>query len=213
MPNEDDNASDGSIVEILDGGSDTDICEESELVKFSRMLCDAQRKALTKEKTSGNKRKTYDGRSRTTAYRRKLFKQKLAAQGYLPIHEFMQLKSQKNAEKLTTSQDLTIEESEESSDDDVVIVSQLRDNELSVSESPNITEHTLAVSEDRCQVTPGPVASEEHRRATQGLQEEEEESTETESEGEGGGRMCEDRPDVTSGNGMYLWAALFQLQI
>jgi len=41
MANKCDDDSEGSIVEILDSGSDADICEESELTKFSRMLCDA----------------------------------------------------------------------------------------------------------------------------------------------------------------------------
>jgi hypothetical protein len=39
MSNEDvESDFEGSSVEILDSGSDTDICEESELTKFSRML-------------------------------------------------------------------------------------------------------------------------------------------------------------------------------
>jgi hypothetical protein len=45
VPNEgdasDNSNSEGSSVEILDGGSDADIHEETELMKFSRMLCDA----------------------------------------------------------------------------------------------------------------------------------------------------------------------------
>ena len=68
LPNED---SDGSDVEILDGGSDIDICEETELAKFSQMLHEAQKEALTKEQAKGNKWKTYSGRSRTTKHHQK----------------------------------------------------------------------------------------------------------------------------------------------
>jgi hypothetical protein len=51
LSNEDEDDSKGSNVEILDGGSDIDICEEeAELEIFSRMLYKAQKKALTKEK-------------------------------------------------------------------------------------------------------------------------------------------------------------------
>jgi hypothetical protein len=69
MPNEHDSdskdskGSKGSDVEILDGSSDTDIHEETELIKFSEMLCDAQEKAQEKVKAKGNKRKTYDRHS------------------------------------------------------------------------------------------------------------------------------------------------------
>jgi len=44
MPNEnkkDSKGSEGSNVEIFNSGSDADIYEEMELIKFSRMLCDA----------------------------------------------------------------------------------------------------------------------------------------------------------------------------
>jgi hypothetical protein len=126
MPNEDENCSEGSSMEILDSGSDADICEESELTKFSQMLCDAQRKAMEEEKARGNKqkRKTYTGPSWTSLYHWKCKWVNLAAQGYLPVHEFMKwMKLQKNAEELTPPQDVTIEESEESSDsDDGVLV-------------------------------------------------------------------------------------------
>ena len=44
MPNDNDTDSEGSIVEILNSGSDMDICVESELTKFSRMLFDAQKR-------------------------------------------------------------------------------------------------------------------------------------------------------------------------
>jgi hypothetical protein len=106
VPNEDNSDSDSSV-EILDGGSDTDIDNETELTTFSKMLCDAQKKALAVEKAMGNKRKTYNGHSRTTAYRRKTRKchqSDLATQGYLPVHEFMKrMEEQKKEEKLTTS--------------------------------------------------------------------------------------------------------------
>jgi hypothetical protein len=170
MSNEDvESDSEGSGVEILDSGSDTDICEESELTKFSRMLSDAQKIALAKEKARGNKRKTYTGHSRTTSYRFKRQRSDLAAQGYLPVHEFMeQMKSQKNTKELTSPQDLTLEESEESSDDDAVTMSLFRSKEPSASECTNVKELTPAVSEDCCQVAPSPAASEDHCPIAQG---------------------------------------------
>lgn len=62
--NEDDDVdTKGSVVEIFDGGSDMDICEETELMKFSRMLSDAQKRAQAEEKAKGNKWKTYTGHS------------------------------------------------------------------------------------------------------------------------------------------------------
>lgn len=36
----------GSNVKILNGDSDADICEETELARFIRILCDAQKRAL-----------------------------------------------------------------------------------------------------------------------------------------------------------------------
>src|SRR5258707_15703512 len=62
-----DSDSKDSSVEILDGGSDVDIREETELVRFSRIHCDAQKKAQA-ENLKRNKRKTYNGHSWTTAY-------------------------------------------------------------------------------------------------------------------------------------------------
>jgi hypothetical protein len=60
IPNEDDSeGSEGSSMEIIDGGSDAEICEETELQRFSRILCEVQRKAQAQEKAKGNKRKTY----------------------------------------------------------------------------------------------------------------------------------------------------------
>jgi hypothetical protein len=98
VPNEDDLDSDSSV-EILDGGSDTDIDDKAELTTFSKMLCDAQKKALADEKAMGNKRKTYNGHSRTTAYRWKRHRRDLATQGYLPIHEFMKRMEEKKKRK------------------------------------------------------------------------------------------------------------------
>jgi hypothetical protein len=93
IPNEDDSkgseGSDGSSVEIIDGGSDAEICEETELQRFSRILCEAQRKAQAQEKAKGNTRKTYQGLSRTTAYRRKRVRNDLAAQGFLSVPLYM----------------------------------------------------------------------------------------------------------------------------
>jgi hypothetical protein len=133
MPNEDDDVSEDSEdsdVEILDDGSDMDIYEESELMKFSRMLCDAQKRALAEEKAKGIKQKTYDGNSWATVYRRKRYWSDLAAQGYLPVPEFMKLiDARKEKDKLT---ELAVEESEASSDDDTVTVSWCRSNEPSV---------------------------------------------------------------------------------
>ena len=139
-------------MEILDTASDADICEESELTKFNKMLCDAQKSALAKQKERGSKRKTHNGCSRSTAYRRKRYRDDLAAKGYLPVHEFMgcMMKPQKNADELTPPQDLTPEESEEGSDDDSALWSLLRSSELNAFEGTNIEELTPAVSEDRC---------------------------------------------------------------
>jgi hypothetical protein len=128
MPNEDDDVSEGfedSDVEILDEGSNVDIYEESELMKFSRMLCDAQKRALAEEKKAkGIKRKTYDGNSQATMYRRKRYQSDLAAQGYLLVPEFMKLiDTRKEKDKLT---ELAVEESEASSDNDAVTVSWCR---------------------------------------------------------------------------------------
>lgn len=89
--------SSSSCVEILDGGGmtgidmgrDIRVREETKLTKFSRTLCELQKKALEEEKAKGNKRKTYTGRSHRTASRQKRFQSNLAAQGYLPVHEFM----------------------------------------------------------------------------------------------------------------------------
>lgn len=79
-------------MEILDGGLDTvtlaDIREETELTKFSRTFCEMQKKALAEEKAKGNKRKTYTGRSRTTAFRQKRFQSKPCCTG-IPTCLFM----------------------------------------------------------------------------------------------------------------------------
>jgi hypothetical protein len=69
MLNNNKNDSNGSSIEILDGGSDTNIYKESKLAKFSRMLSDTQKRAREKEKAQGKKWKTYNGHSQTTAYR------------------------------------------------------------------------------------------------------------------------------------------------
>lgn len=116
MLNEDDNESTGfkSSLEIFDSGSDTDICEESELSKFSKMLFDAQKKALAEEKARGKKQKSYTGHSRATMYHQKHHQKYLATQGILPISMYMPQK--KCAEELTAPQDLTFKELEDSSD-------------------------------------------------------------------------------------------------
>jgi hypothetical protein len=228
MPNEDDDVSEDSEdsdVEILDDGSDTDIYEESELMKFSRMLCDAQKRALAEEKAKGIKRKTYDGNLRATVYHRKRYRSDLAAQGYLPVPEFMKLiDARKEKDKLT---ELAVEESEASSDDDAVTVSWCRSNEPSMSKGTDFElmqgpaahedrrqlAQEPAPSEDRrqlvqqgpvaredhphLQVVQGPVASETCRQAVHHLAEEEEESTESEGE------------DVGSEKNTHLGATLF----
>ncbi len=81
----DGNDSDGFSVETLDSGSDTDIYEETELEKFSRILCDAQKKALAEEKAKGNKWKTYHGHLQTTVHHWKHHWNDLAAKRYLPV--------------------------------------------------------------------------------------------------------------------------------
>ena len=213
VPNTDSDDSEDSGIEILDDGSDTDIHEETELAKFSRMLCEAQKRAQDEERAKGIMWKTYNGKSRTTEYRRKRIRNNLAAQGFLPIHEFTKRMAQKNTKELTPSQDpspLTFEESEESSDDNAAPVSQPR-SESGISEGIDVDELAPAAWDDCCQVAQGPVASEGCRRATycpaesgghhqvvrglvtgekcrqlvQGLQEEEEESAESEGEDEG----------------------------
>jgi hypothetical protein len=79
---------------------------------------------LEEEKANGSKQKTYNGHSRTTEYRRKLYRKNLAAQGYLPIHKFItRMGLQKRELELTTAQDLTHEELEKSSDNEVAAVS------------------------------------------------------------------------------------------
>ena len=150
-----DSDSKDSSVEILDGGSDVDICEETELVRFSRILHDAQKKAQA-ENAKRNKRKTYSGHSRTTAYCQKHSRNDLAAKGYLSIHAFMKkMESKKNTEELT------FEESEESSNDDTAIMSRLWSTEPSPSKGADIDKLTPAVSEGHCQVARGPAADEE----------------------------------------------------
>ena len=73
MLNENDNESTGfeSSLEVFDSGSNTNICEESELTKFSKMLFDAQKKALAEEKVRGKKQKNYTGHSRAMVYHQK----------------------------------------------------------------------------------------------------------------------------------------------
>ncbi|KAI0281130.1 hypothetical protein BGY98DRAFT_1095071 [Russula aff. rugulosa BPL654] len=199
MLNDNRDDSEGSSIEILDGGSDTDIYEESELAKFGRMLSDAQKRAREKEKAQGKKWKTYNGHSRTTAYHRKRVQKNHAAKGFLPLRNFMKLmKSKKNADK----QVIQCEE-EESSEDDAAFVSQPRSNQSCISEDTDIEELARAASEgpalieecywvaqsptlikEHCWVTQGPTTSDDCHRVMQGLPEEEEEGTKSEDEGE-----------------------------
>jgi hypothetical protein len=101
VPASDEDDSD-SGVEILDSGSDADIYEESELEKFSRILFTAQKRATELEAASGKKRRTHTGCSQSTVFRRKHLRDRLASQGYLPVHEFLkQVQSRKSVEELT----------------------------------------------------------------------------------------------------------------
>lgn len=218
IPNEDDDNSEGSSVEILDGGSDLDICEETELTRFSRILHEAQKRALEEEKEKGNKRKTYNGRSRTTAYRRKRHQKDLHAQGYRPIDEYME----KNKDECTAPQILTLEDSgsEQSTDGDAAV----RSNEPSASECTDIEElvcslaacgerrspaaiyrHPDSASAGHCPVVQGVSANEETElqlgQDIQALREEEEESSSSGSENEGNARQ--DRQGEPSKNGTY----------
>ena len=65
---EDFKGSGSSNVKIVDSGSNVEICEETELMNFSRILCDAQQAALAVERAKGIKKKTYTGVSWTTAW-------------------------------------------------------------------------------------------------------------------------------------------------
>jgi hypothetical protein len=161
VPNEgdasDNSDSKGSSVEILDGGSDADIHEETELMKFSRMLCDAQKKAQAEERAKGKKRKPYNGHSCATEDHQKRYRRDLAAQGYLPVQEFMK---QMGAQK---KEELTVEESEESSGNNAITVCRLECNQPSMSRGTQVT-----ASGDRPRVVQGPAASEEDHQITQG---------------------------------------------
>jgi hypothetical protein len=101
MPNEDHLDSEGSIMEILDGGSDVDIYEESELEKFSRILFDAQKSALAQKKEKGKKWKSYTGRSRSIAYCQKCFRTSLPAKRFLTLDGFAKwVESKKGTKEL-----------------------------------------------------------------------------------------------------------------
>ena len=89
VPNGDNSDSEDSMVKILDASSDVDIYEETELIKFSRMLFDAQKRALEEEKAKGKKQKTYNGSSWATAYCRKWHHKDLVAWGQLSVLNFM----------------------------------------------------------------------------------------------------------------------------
>src|SRR5258708_16319601 len=131
-----DSDSKDSSVEILDGGSDVDICEETELVRFSRILHDAQKRAQAAN-PKRNKRRTYSGHSRTTAYRQKRSRNDLAAKGYLSIHAFMKkMESKKNTEELP------FEKPEENSNDATPIMSHLCSTQPSPSKRQSIDQPT-----------------------------------------------------------------------
>jgi hypothetical protein len=78
MPNDNNTDSEGSIVEILDSGSDVNIYEESELTKFSRMLFDAQKEAMKEKAARGKKWRIYTRHSRTTEHCQKRIQTKHA---------------------------------------------------------------------------------------------------------------------------------------
>ena len=138
-PNED---SEGSNVEIVDSGSNVEICEETELMKFSRILHDAQQAALAVERAKRIKNKTYTGVLQTTAWHRKHHQGDLAAQGFLAVHEFMKMTNEPKEKK-----ELAFEESQESSDDG--IVHHLWSNRSNTSDGTEI-ERAPAVSEVSC---------------------------------------------------------------
>ncbi|KAI0275615.1 hypothetical protein BGY98DRAFT_991520, partial [Russula aff. rugulosa BPL654] len=213
MPNNngDDSEGSSSSIEILDGDRDTDICEETELAKFSRILRDAQKRAMEEEKAKGKKRKTYNGRSQKTAYRWKRVQRDHASKGFLPVDAFMKHTAlQKNADKptggITAPQNLPVEELEESFGDDAASAFRLWSNRSCISEdtvteierlAPAASEGPALIEEHRwvtqgstaseaCEehrrVVQGPTASDHRRRVTQCLREEEEESTGSEDE-------------------------------
>jgi hypothetical protein len=111
-----DSDSKGSCVEIIDGGSDVDIYEETALTRFSRILHDAQKKAQVEDAAKGNKWKTSNGNSWSNIHRRKCYQSDLAAKGYLLVHKFIKRMESKKKE-------LTFEELEESSDNDAAVTS------------------------------------------------------------------------------------------
>ena len=170
------------MVEILDAGSDVDIYEETELIKFSRMLFDAQKRALAEEKAKGKKQKTYNVSSWATAYCRKRHHKDLVAWGQLSVPNFMKWREAKRKEEELTA---SVEESKESSDDITASVSWIRSwsNEPSTSKGTDIEKLTSAARADCCQIAPGPVATETHCQAVQDLAEEEE-GTRSEDENE-----------------------------
>jgi len=88
-----------------------------------------------------------------------------------------QIEAQKKEDRLTTSQELTVKELEESSDDNAVAVSWFGSHEPSMSEAIEIEElipaisgdrHQVAASGDRYRIAQEPGASEEHRQIAQG---------------------------------------------
>jgi hypothetical protein len=113
---------DDSDQENLLSDQSSDIEEESELQKFSQALRDAQIAAL--KTINKNKRGPYSKKSRNTIQRRKQAQIQLASKGFLPLYEYMRLKSdtkKKTDAATSTSESENIidlrEESEEAPDE------------------------------------------------------------------------------------------------
>lgn len=188
-----------STVEILDCYSDTEVCE-TELVQFSKTLCDAQKKAKEEKGTRAKKRKTYNGSSQATACHQKHLWRDLTIKGFLSVFEFIEhMALQKDAEKLTTLQNLTVESEETSKDnnnnnnnDDNDVVATVWSNQpcnicFYDSGDTEIEGSTPAASEEHCCVNcvaQGATSINKHHQVwvVQGLPEKEEESTESEDE-------------------------------
>lgn len=88
LPNEDSEDSENSCVEIFNGGHDINIYKETELIKFSKILFEAQKKALKEEKVKKNKWKAYSEQIQQTTYCQKCCCHDLATKGYLSIYKF-----------------------------------------------------------------------------------------------------------------------------
>jgi len=87
--------------ELCVSDQSSDIEEESELQKFSQALRITQITALKKEME--NKRTKYSKRSKQTLQHRTQVCNKLASMGFLPVDEYIRLKSNTEKEKDTNT--------------------------------------------------------------------------------------------------------------